>query len=158
MFIAHLSDGTHFREVEDIKTWDDVPDIGISSLQLTLPFSVQRKLPDGEIESLPPSTVTLSGFDQYYFSNEAVAVVIVDQPGRMELNQQAKVAGQSRGTKVAQIIGGIDRKHGIVAEIRVDNRGNVKHTIIDLSEFEARFVDPETRQGSFDPGSLRRGK
>lgn len=151
MFIAHLADGTHFKEIEDVKTWDDVPNIGITSLQLSLPFSVNRRLPDGSIETLPPSMVTLNGFDEYYFSNEAVALVMTNEAGQV-------VSGQEKGTKVAQIIGGIDRKHGFVLEVRVDNRGNVRHTIIDLNDFESRFINPHTREGSFDPVCLRKGK
>lgn len=150
MFIAHLSNGSHFREIEDQKTWDDVPDIGITSLQLTLPFSVSRRKEDGTIEELPPSTLTLSGFSRYYFMNEAVALVMVDQAGQIR-------GGEKQGKKVAQIIAGIDDEHGMVCELRVDSRGNVKHTIIDLKDLESRFIDPKTRAGSFDPTCIRKG-
>lgn len=150
MFIAHLSDGSHFREIEDEKTWDDVPDIGVTSLQLTLPFSVKKPLGDGTFEDLPPATVTLSGYDEYYFMNEAVALVMVDQVGQIR-------GGQNKGEKVAQIIAGINRKLGVVLEIRVDKKGNVKHNLFSLTELESRFID-ENRVGSFDPACIRKGK
>lgn len=149
MFIAHLKNGRHYVENETDNTWDKVPDVGISSLQLALPFSVRTKAPSGDIVELPPSMVTLSEADRYYFFNEAVAMVMTNESGQIQ--------GSKTGQKVAQVMGAIYDDKGIVVEVRIDMKGNVTHNIFTVKQLESRFINAKTRVGTFDPACLRTG-
>jgi hypothetical protein len=124
MFLAHYPDGKTLTE--DDMNWDKLPD-GLTNLQLSLP--VTFKIKDGktgEVREAPAPTVTLGKYDGYYFDNEAVAAVLVAAGGQL--------SGQSKGTKVAQIIGGIDSKRKIVVQIRVDRFANVSVTRFPLHQ------------------------
>lgn len=115
MFIVHYPNGRTITENEML--WDEVPD-GLTNLQLSLP--VVFKIKDsktGEVKDGPAPTVTLGKYDAYFFENEAVAVAMMTAGGQM-------LAGQTKGTKVAQIIGGIDYQRKIVVQVRVDRFAN----------------------------------
>jgi len=116
MFIIHYPDGKTITEGE--MTWDEVPE-GFTNLQLSLPVTFKIKdSKTGETREAPAPTVTLGKYDAYYFENEAVAVAMANAGGQL-------MAGQTKGTKSAQIVGGIDQKREMVVQIRVDKFANV---------------------------------
>lgn len=116
MFIAHLSDGTTYAESQGY--WDNCPDNGITSLHLTLPFAVKKRNPDGTVLDLDPSTVEISGYQAYYFANQAKQVVMTLQGGVAH-------AGNYTAQFDRQVMAGIDYEHDFVCYVEVDKRGNV---------------------------------
>lgn len=114
MFIVHLKDGRTI--IEETVVWDEIPD-GITSLQLTLPYRRRIQLEDGSWKDFPRPTISIQGYDRYYFGNEAISVFAT---------ADGIIRGEQEGMKTAQIIGGIDDKLGIVFQIRVDRNGNIQ--------------------------------
>ncbi len=126
MFIVHYSDGKTITENEML--WDEIPE-GLTNLQLSLPVTFKIKdSKTGEVRDAPAPTVTLGRYDAYYFENEATAMAMVSAGGQ--------ITGQSKGTKVAQIIGGIDNKRKLVVQIRVDRFANVSISRFPLEQLK----------------------
>ena len=116
MFIAHYPNSKVITEADMF--WDAVPE-GMTNLQLVLPVHMHIKdSKTGELKDAPAPTVTLGKYDAYFFENEAVAVAMMSAGGKL-------LDGQTKGMKVAEIIGGIDYKRKDVVEIRVDRFANV---------------------------------
>ena len=113
MFIAKYPNGKTITEKDMF--WDDVP-AGMRSLELTIPIAVSYIDPETKEEKQAPKrTVSINGFERYYFYNEAVANISTEGNG-------------SKGRLEAKAIGGIDSE-GNVVEVRIDFRGfvSVRH-------------------------------
>jgi hypothetical protein len=136
MFIAQYKDGSSFSEKNGY--WDDMPDKGITSLHLTLPFAI-KKIGTGEL--LAPSTVQISGFEFYYFANYAETIALV-------VGGQAQSAGQGQFMK--QIMCGLDYTHDFVLWIEVDKRGNVIYKRYTIKKFfhEVKPASESLRKGA----------
>lgn len=142
MFIAHLKDGRTITEKDC--TWDEVPDVGITSLELSLPVHLRRVNNEtGETEDVKAPTVTLAHYDAYYFANEAVNVILRTLSGTTFM-------GDGKGTIVKKIIAGIDYKHDLINYIEVDKQANVTVKRFPLS----RFTEGESKVA---PHALRKG-
>jgi hypothetical protein len=128
MFIINYKDGSQFSENKGY--WDDAPDKGITALHLTLPFTIKKRLPDGTVQVLDPSTVMISGFEAYYFANYAETIALVVSNGPV---QSARPIGQ--GEFVKQIMAGIDYTHDFVHWVEVDKRGNVTFKRYTITKF-----------------------
>lgn len=142
MFIIDTKTGEKLIEGKDHNgsalVWDDVPgDVEITAMALTHPFPVNI---DGK--DISPK-VSISGYDKYYFYNEAVATVMQygDGSQQVEPNLQAKV------------IAGIDTDKGFVLEVRLDKWGN---TSISTYPYEALLRKISNNQ--FNGASIRNGK
>jgi hypothetical protein len=140
VFIANFNDGSSFSENDGL--WDDLPRKPITALHLTLP--VQAKMLNKEtnkVIDLPPPTVQLENFDQYYFANEAVSVIFRTQGG-------VTFFDEGKGTLVKQVIAGVDKKHDLVVYVAVDRKANVEIKRFPISKFN---VNPEAlREGFID--------
>ena len=76
MFIVKFKDGTSLNGKDCLKNWDDVPKgKEITALQLSLPFKAHIKTDKG-FEELPSRTITLTGYNRYFYSKEAHPVKI----------------------------------------------------------------------------------
>ena len=126
MFIAKYPNGEVVTE--KAKTWDKIKD-GLTVLELTFPIPVSYVTKEGETKRAAARTVSLSGFDKYFFHNEAVAHMDVNSDN--ELNN-------GQGVLVAQVIGGI--RKGQVVMIRIDKGGFTKTTIMDEEGFEHKDI------------------
>ena len=127
MFIAKYPNGEIVTEKQN--TWNKIKD-GMSSVELTFPMRLTYiDKETGEEKVAPARTISLSGFDKYYFHNEAVA--------SFDVNMKNK-SNDGQGRLVAQAIGGI--KDGKVVEIRVDKGGFSKTTIFDEEGFQHRDI------------------
>lgn len=142
MFIAHLKDGTTVTEKDC--TWDEVPNIGITSLELTLPVHLKRiNNETGVTEDLPAPTVHLSNYQAYYFANEAVNVVFRTLSGNVFM-------GDGKGEVIKQVIAGIDYEHDLIMYIEVDKKANVtvkRFPITRFTEGESKVSPEALRQG-----------
>lgn len=121
MFIVKYPNGNIITEKD--MYWDDVPE-GMNRVELQFPIPVTYQDPDTkEIKPAPARTLSLAGFEKYYFFNEGVASL---------------GSSDSKGVKqklVAKAIGGINGEE--VVEIRVDSGGftDVRHfKIKDLAQ------------------------
>jgi len=129
MFIAKYPNGKTITEKQ--KTWNKIEE-GMSSLELTFPMRLTYIDRETNKEKVAPSrTISLRGFDKYYFHNEAVAHLDVGS-GKIENNGQ--------GHLVAQVIGGI--RNGQVVETRVDKGGFCQTIVFD--EVDLRHSDIKT--------------
>lgn len=111
-------------------------------MHLTLPFTVKRKLPDGSVEELDPSTVELHGYEAYYFANKAKATVL-------EITQGIATRPNDAPVWDGQVMAGIDYTHDFVLYIDIDPRGNVRTKRFTVQ----RFMD----ELKLNPESLRKG-
>lgn len=135
MFIVTFTDGSQLKEADGI-TWDQVPlDKPIASVEIPIPYSDE--------------VVGLEHCHGYYCHREAVSM-ITHVNGRPE--------GAPVHQLVAQVLGAIDYEQGVVHEVRVGVDGKVSTLEIPIKDFEASFIDPETRWGYFDPAIIRPGK
>lgn len=122
MFIAKYPNGKVVTEKQ--QTWDKVKD-GMTSVELTFPMRLTYiDRTTGEEKVAPARTISLRGFDKYYFHNEAIA--------HFDINSD-KTDNNGQGQLVAQVIGGI--KDGKVVEIRVDKGGFCQTQIFDEEGF-----------------------
>ena len=122
MFIAKYPSGEIITEKQ--KTWNKVKD-GMTSLELTFPMRVTYiDRETGEEKVAPARTISLKGFDKYYFHNEAVAYFDVNSK---------KSDSNGQGQLVAQVIGGI--RNGQVVEIRIDKGGFCQTNVFDEEGF-----------------------
>lgn len=143
MFILKFKDGSQLNSKECKNSWDDVPtDKEIGSMQLTLPLRAHRKNNKGELEELPARTISISGYNRYYYSKEAVATVLVNGTPS---GQPDKISGQHKGTDVAEIMGGIDDRVGLVFQVRVAKDGNISTRHFPISQLE--YADHALRLG-----------
>lgn len=135
-----MKNGSSYSENQGY--WDTCPDVGITSLHLTLPFAVKKRNPDGSVENLDPSTVEIAGYEAYYFANQATAIA---------LSLQGGVAHAYPGTPQfdRQVMAGIDYTHNFVAYVEVDKRGNVI--------FKRYTVDAFMEKFKVNTDTLRRG-
>lgn len=112
MFIAQLKNGKQITG--DSATWDDVqndPENHVTALHLTLPFKANMKnQATGVLEPMPARTVSLGIFNRYYTAKEAVTRF---------------GARSEEANVVAEIMGGIDDRTGLVVEVRVAKDGNI---------------------------------
>lgn len=125
MFILHYANGETLTEKNDL--WDKLPE-EITSMELTLPFTPKMKTPEGKVVTLPARTISISNFDSYFFSKEAVSNVMAG--GEMQA-----VIGQT-----AEIMGGIKEKEDLAVEIRVDRNGNVKVSYYTKAEIKKKYA------------------
>lgn len=143
MFIAHLKDGRTITEQDC--TWDEVPDTGITSLELTLPVHLKRiNNVTGETEDLPAPTTHLSNYDAYYFANEAINVIFRTLSGAVWM-------GDGKGTLMKQVIAGIDYKHDLIIYIEVDKKANVtvkRFPVSYFTEGKNKIQSSALRKGS----------
>jgi hypothetical protein len=113
MFIAQFKDGSQLKG--DKVTWDDVPsseENHITGLHLTLPFKGHMKdSATGQMVPMPARIISLGVYNRYYTAKEAVA------------SFGDKAGGEAN--VVAEIMGGVDDKHGVVMEVRVGKDGNI---------------------------------
>lgn len=112
-FIAQFKDGTSFTGKQGY--WDDCPDNGITALHVALPFSIKKRLPDGQVQELEPSTVMFNGYEDYYFCNRAKASMSLGHKGT------GLPSTQYLGVAVAAI----DYSHDFVLYTEIDTQGNV---------------------------------
>ncbi len=138
MFIIHYADGKTLTE-KDAGDWDHVPDNGITSIQLTLPFDIKRINDKGEQIDTHTPVVTLSNYDHYYCAKEAVALIMGMAGHQMDFK-----GGQ--GTVVKEVLAGIDEKHDLVIYLEVDRKANVTIKRFPISDLKVR------------PATLRRGE
>lgn len=117
MFIAKYPDGKIITEKDMF--WDEVPS-GMNRVELSIPIKVSYIDPETKKEVIAPArTVSLSGYDKYFFYNEAVASIAGNGKGGAE------------SKLVAKAIGGIIGDN--VVEVRIDAGGysNVRHFKLD---------------------------
>ena len=150
MFLINTKDGKSFNEGQKYKdpkdpgqlsrslTWDDLPqDIKITSLQLTYPFPVKFKNPDGSTSQEVTPKLTLSGFNRYFFFNEATLPLLV---------QSQKILREGVATLEAKTIAGIDDKANLVLEFRMDKWGNCSVKKYPLKALERSIKDGMFRE------------
>lgn len=113
--------------------WDDVPNDGIKQVDIELPFVVNKKKDDGTFEALPPSKVSLSGFESYYLANRSKSVASVGQSAHGGTIQHLGMA-----------LAGFDRSRDLVVYIEVDNQGNVATKHFGVEEFLNTFNPPDS--------------
>ncbi|MEM2990473.1 MAG: hypothetical protein QXQ02_04745, partial [Halobacteria archaeon] len=87
--------------------------------------------------------LTLSGFDEYFFHNEAIVKLTV---------VSNEVASSAEPNLEAKIIAGIDKSLGIVIELRMDKFGNSKAEVYPYANLQERI-----RKGLFRKEIIRRG-
>lgn len=112
MFIAQLKNGS--QVTGDNANWDDVlddPTNHLTGLHLTLPFKANIKnMETGLLEPMPARLISLGVFNRYYTAKEAVTRF---------------GSGASESNVIAEIMGGIDDRTGLVVEVRVAKDGNI---------------------------------
>jgi hypothetical protein len=116
MFIVYFQDGSSYSENQGY--WDTAPDKGITALHLTLPFSIKKRNSDGTVTEYPPSSAQISGYQAYYFANQATQVVMTIQGGVATTSDYAPQFDR-------QVMAGIDYEHNFVLYVEVDRQGNV---------------------------------
>ena len=149
MFIVHTKDGKQFREGSKIKgdqelTWDDIPnDVIITQIQLTYPFRVDFKNPDGSSSRKVAPLLTIGKYDKYYFSNEAIVKMLTNGTSPTQIGQTQLEA---------KIVGGIDETYKLVVETRLDKTGNTTIFRYPLKDLEDRI-----KAGTFRKDIIRSG-
>jgi hypothetical protein len=105
MWIANLEDGSSVNGIS--KTWNDVgKDKRITGVQVLHP-------------QIPAVSFSLTGYDQYYYTKEAV--------GMMQGSQEATV--------IAEILGAINHALGVIVEVRMGYTGSIRVKAKPLSRF-----------------------
>jgi len=153
MFLINTKDGKSFNEGQELKdpegnskalTWDDVPkDIKISSLQLTYPFPVKFRNPDGTVRDEITPKLSLSGFSRYFFFNESTVPLLV---------QGQKILREGVASLEAKIIAGIDDKANLVLEFRMDKYGNCM-----VKKYPLKALQRSINEGIFRGEIIRNG-
>jgi len=153
MFIVATKDGKFYKEGEQFVdekgqkrgfTWDDIPrKVEITALQLTYPFPVKFKKPDGSVSEEVHPKLTLSKLDRFYFFNEALIPMLV---------QGEKIIQTGISELQAKTIAGIDDKAGIVIEIRMDKWGNCT-----VSTFPFKALEQRIKKALFRREIIRNG-
>lgn len=145
MFILKFRDGSQLSSKDCADNWDSVPlHKEISSMQLTLPLKAARRNDKGEMEELPARTISISGYNRYYYSKEAIATVLVNH-GEASDFADKRMSGEKHGTDVAEIMGGIDDRVGMVFQVRVARDGNITTRHFPIEQLE--FVESSHRLG-----------
>ena len=127
MFIARYKNGKTVTEKQS--HWKGLVD-GIIQVDLTFPIPVTyRDKKTGRTMKAPDRTISLKGYDQYYFHNEAVA--------HLDVNS-GKITDDGQGKIVAKAIGGI--RNGQVTEVRVDKGGFCQVIVFDEKDFKHRDI------------------
>jgi len=141
------SEGQKFFDKENKErpfTWDDVPqDVKIVSLQLTYPFPVRFRKPDGSSSEEVSPKLTIGNFDRYFFFNEATMPLLV---------QGQKVIREGVATLEAKSIAGIDDRSKIVLEIRMDRWGNCT-----VKKYPLKQLERSIKEGLFRSEIIRKG-
>ena len=123
MFIAKYPNGEIVTEKQ--KNWSEIDD-GLSVLELTFPIPVTYRDPDtGEEKRASARTISLRGYDKYFFHNEAVA--------HFDINDQ-KFDNSGQGNLIAQVIGGI--RDNQITQVRIDKGGFCQITSFDTKDFQ----------------------
>ena len=123
MFIAKYPDGKVVTERQ--LPWNKVKD-GLSVLELTFPIPVTYIDPEtGEEKRASARTISLRGYDSYFFHNEAVAHFDVTSKSN---------ANNAQGELVAQVIGGV--RDNQVTQVRIDKGGFCQITSFDTATFQ----------------------
>jgi hypothetical protein len=129
MFIVKYKDGS--EATGDQLVWDDVKadeDNYITGMHLTLPFIAQQQNADGSFTRLPARTISLSGYHRWYYGKEALSAFFAPQTGLDDSHSQPN--------DVADIVGGIDDRNGLVFQIRVARDGNITTNRFPLAQLE----------------------
>lgn len=101
MFIAKYPDGKIITEKDMV--WDDVPP-GMSRVELSIPIKVSYIDPETKEEKVAPArTISLSGFEKYFFYNEAVSNIAANSKGGAESKLVAKAIGGIIGDTVVEV-------------------------------------------------------
>lgn len=121
-FIAQFQDGDSFSGKQGY--WDDCPNKGITALHVAMPFNVRNKA-TGEL--LEPSTIMLSGYEDYYFAKQAKNIVPLHagMPPTLE--------------EIGVVFAGIDYTHDFVNYYEMDKRGNIKSSRFTIDRFMKTF-------------------
>lgn len=130
MFIAKFSDGSLFDE--NMGTWDQCPDNGIVAMELELPLHLQNVFEDGKVEVITPPTVSIAGYEKYYFANINRATLF--QGGASGLT-----VGNLEGNLIAKTIVGIDETNNLSVHIRIETNSNVSVRREKLDEWIKRL-------------------
>jgi len=140
MFVIHYQDGSSYSENQGY--WNDAPDNGVTALHLTLPFAIKKRNPDGTVSEYPPSSVQISGYQAYYFANQAKQVVMTIQGGVATASDYAPQFDR-------QVMAGVDYEHNFVLYIEVDRQGNVttKRYTVDVFMEKHRINKDVLRKG-----------
>lgn len=125
-FLIEFEDQTTFSS--DDGYWDDCPKKKIQSLKGILPFSIKKRNDDGSIQELDPSSVELSGFEQYYCASRARNKMAFSGDNTLQDSEYLGLA-----------LAGINKKKDAVLYVEIDTKGNVVNKLYTLKDFNKAF-------------------